>query len=85
MVHLLLLGLFSSGSSGEGSMDGKECKLAAVCKGRRLWEGWIVEIGKIQSQYQSQECLLVMLLGNKVHHSNSKNKEMLGATETGDE
>lgn len=36
LVHLLLLGLLSSGSGGDGWMDGKEGELAAVWETRRL-------------------------------------------------
>lgn len=36
LVHLFLLGLLCSGSSGEGGMDGNEGELAAECETRRL-------------------------------------------------
>ena len=63
-------------------MDAKEGELAAVCETRRVG---VIGIGKIHSQYQSQECLLVTLLGIDVHQSNNQNTDILGAIKTGGE
>lgn len=54
LVHLLLLGLLCSGSSGEGWMGRRTSWLLCVRQGDSRRVG-VVKIGQILSQYQSPE------------------------------